>query len=172
LNYLSILSEFLSKIEIIKVIRHLELHQHYEKLLPPPSQNRTHETFVPVPFFRDFLVVHPYNRKSSYYFHTNELAAPSSIMLENFVEPQQPNINTSNNNNNETRYKPFLVEAETLKIDYLSNHNNFHGIKRKPKRNERYYRNDENAKIGDFDLNHIFLINKRKHLRFSLLDVG
>jgi hypothetical protein len=42
----------------------LELHNHYEKLLPPASSTKTAAEFVPVPYFKDFLVIQPYKSKS------------------------------------------------------------------------------------------------------------
>ena len=59
---------------------------------------------------------------------------------------------------------PFPVEGETARIEFLSNNNVFQGLRRRAKRKEHFYKQVDKAKIGDFDLNHIFLINKCKML--------
>lgn len=67
-------------------------------------------------------------------------------------------------NTNQNTRAPFPVEGETARIEFLSNNNVFQGLRRRAKRKEHFYRQVDKARIGDFDLNHIFLINKCKNI--------
>ncbi len=40
------------------------MHGHYEKLLPPSNPAKTTAEFIPVPYFKEFLVIQPYKAKS------------------------------------------------------------------------------------------------------------
>ena len=113
------------------------MHKHYERLLPPSAVLKVNETFVPLSYFSDFLVVHPYNAKSSI----------------------QASGTTVNNNINEgLRKEPTfdLFEQGHYSMDNITNLY----PSRRAIRTNRHTQHE--AKVSDFDLNHIFLINKRK----------
>jgi hypothetical protein len=49
----------------VLVIRGLELHRHYERLLPKNMENSVNESSeIKSQLYNDFLVVHPYNLKA------------------------------------------------------------------------------------------------------------
>ena len=79
---------------MFKVIRGLDLHKHYEKLLPQSSAIKQ-ESFVPIPYFNDFLVVHSYNTKMSRqntYIERNSFKTPITPANSNF-EPLSSSVN-------------------------------------------------------------------------------
>lgn len=123
------------------VIRGLDLHKHYEKLLPQSSFIKE-ESFVPIPYFRDFLVVHSYNTK---------LSLRQNTYLER--NSSKAAITPANSN-----FESLATNAsETIA-------NNIYPIRKIHNRNLRKQNNfgRNTAKISDLELNHLFLINKCK----------
>lgn len=124
-----------------KVVRGLELHDHYQKLMPANMFSTTH-TFVPLQYFNDFLVVHPYNVKQ---FNIN-----NTIKI------------TKENQNNET------IMNETDEKTVANNLFSFESIQtntiKKRFRRKKYLgpiENDE-RKLDYFSIDHIVLIKKCK----------
>lgn len=127
------------------MIRGLDLHKHYERLLPSGIFRPTNETFVPIPYFNDFLVVHPYNIKNG----TKQVSYTEAKkqLYANFVPTMQQ-----------------LPEVDPIKIntEVFPNSANAYPIRRATRTNSWRSSNLTEAKINDFDLNHIFLLNKCK----------
>ncbi|CAF0708647.1 unnamed protein product [Brachionus calyciflorus] len=129
------------------IIRGLDLHNHYEKLLPKSLSSKA-ESFIPIPFFKDFLVVHPYNSKTSSRQMTN-LDLRGSHKLSN--NPMKSNKESVASNIN-----------ENLPNFNLKSISNLYPIRKINNRNlrRRYQIGNEYSKITDMELNHLFLINK------------
>lgn len=111
--------------------------------MPSSLYRLTNETFVPVPYFNDFLVVHPYNLKNG-----NKQASYQDAKKALYAS-LMPNIQP---------------EIEPIKsAECYINSANAYPIRRATRTNSWRSANYE-AKITDFDLNHIFLLNKRKKI--------
>lgn len=106
-----------------------------------------------MPFFTDFLVVHPYNKKNSYFYNPSV----AKIETEQKFKKQEADLSMEQLIGAQQQ---FSVEGETARIEFLSNSNVFHGLRRRVNKKEHFIRSIDKARIGDFDLNHIYLINK------------
>lgn len=123
-----------------KVIRGLELHKHYEKLLPQSSTIKE-ESFVPISYFNDFLVVHSYNAKMS--------------RQNTFIEQNSSKTPMTPANSN---FEPFVNEPLPNKSYPVRKLNN-----RNLRRQQSLSRIA--TKVNHQELNHLLLINKCK-IRF------
>jgi hypothetical protein len=110
----------------------------------PTSANKSNETFVPVPYFSDFLVVHQYNNKASLQSTTYN---PSNSSEEHHLSQK--------------RESTFLnFERQISNLDSL---NKIYPTRKSNRTNQwRGSQLTNEAKIGDFDLNHLFILNKCK----------
>ena len=132
------LTKLIPIIFLFLVIRASELHTHYEKLLPAPSSYKHSETFVPIPYFSDFLVVHQYNAQ--------KCSMQSTYADENANTKRESNFTLDKQ----------LTNLETLNIYPTRKSNRTNNWRGSQLTNE--------AKVGDFDLNHLFILNKRTYL--------
>ena len=124
------------------------MHKHYEKLLPNSIYRSNTENFVPYPYFNDFLIVHPYNLKNGN--NKQQSYAEAKKALYSSFTTSTPQAQT-------------LPDVDSVKIssEYYSNSANAYPIRRATRANSWRSTNNNEAKITDFDLNHIFLLNKR-----------
>ena len=125
----------------------MELHKHYEKLIPKASLYKADETFVPFPYFSDFLVVHPYNVKP--------VTEPLSLLnkrTQQILAEEKPPIKAPLPTPSGSHQFNFEALNRTCTYSYP--------IRRPIKTNSWRY-TDEN-RINEYELNHLFLINKCK----------
>ena len=125
-------------------MRGLNLQQHYEQLLP--NYSKGNEAFVPIPNFKNFLVVHPYNMR-----------VPQTKNTYHYVNRQ---ANTSHHpvNMSDMERLQFNFDLTTTSI-YRSRRGNALRASH-PAPVQITPSNQNEAKISDFDLNHLFLLNK------------
>ena len=124
------------------------MHKHYERLLPASLYRSNTETFVPYPYFNDFLIVHPYNLRNG----TKQISyVEAKKALYSHLSAMQK--------------MPAVQEEDPLKItsECYTVSANAYPIRRATRTNSWRSSNLNEAKISDFDLNHIFLLNKREY---------
>ena len=110
----------------------------------PTSAYKSNETFVPVPYFSDFLVVHQYNNKASLQSTTYN---PSNSSEEHHLSQKKEST---------------LLNFER-QISNLDNLNKIYPTRKSNRTNQwRGSQLTNEAKIGEFDLNHLFILNKCK----------
>ena len=129
------------------------MHKHYERLLPTSLYRPASESFVPYPYFNDFLIVHPYNLKNANGKQISYAEAKKALYSSLSANMQQ------------------ISEPDSLKIGSESypGSANAYPIRRATRTNSWRSSNYNEAKINDFDLNHIFLLNKRQYINvFSI----
>ncbi len=114
--------------------------------MPTSLYRSRDETFVPYPYFNDFLIVHPYNLRNG----TKQISyveAKKALYSSLSAMQQMP-----------------IQETEPIKItsECYSTSANAYPVRRATRTNSWRSSNFNEAKISDFDLNHIFLLNKRE----------
>ncbi len=149
------------------VIRGLELHKHYEKLLPI-SQPSSHIStrFVPYPYFSDFLVVHPYNTKSSStYYNKDELkttrkksnSKSQTVSRENTMKLYDFNVIDGIEKRDERGDNlSFINESVKQRSSHWRQNQN--AERKIPKTNNILH---EREAVLNLDMTHLYLLNKR-----------
>ena len=140
------------------------MHNHYEKLLPI-SQPSSHVStrFVPYPYFSDFLVVHPYNTKSSStYYHKDELKTTrnksfnksQTVSRENTMKLYDFNVIDASENREERGENSSFVN-ESVKQQSLHRRQN---AERKALKSNNILQ--EREAVLNLDMTHLYLLNK------------
>lgn len=124
------------------------MHKHYEKLYPTSKLNKNQEEFVPISYFTDFLVVHPYNTKGSRQLSNLEIKKQQNNMSQ-YLNEDVTNTNPMDSS------RHFPANNENNRADNI-----IYSMKKQFRSHTRMNTSRTTARVGEFDLNHIFLINK------------
>lgn len=125
------------------VIRGLDLHKHYERLMPS-NLDKGDTPAHSLQFYNDILVVHPYNLKASSKHRSyaeNKRNVYNNLQMSMYMTDQertQFNQDGSMPNRRPYRTQPLGAGSRTVQ------------------------KNQTEAQINELELNHIFLINKCK----------
>ncbi len=124
------------------------MHNHYEKLLPPSTSTKIAPEFIPIPYFKDFLVIQPYKNKNilqkSAFLESKHItprprvaatAKPASSRgqeytnsffhyrdLKNQASGRQTNIQFSSKNSMRTPMRTATSRPDVAKIDLGFDH--------------------------------------------------
>ena len=110
------------------------MHHHYEKFLPKKTRQKQNNEFIPIPYFKDFLIIQPYKNRNFLYgesatyearrnFFRNgtTISNDTNYMFHSnaFLNRTNPYSNQTTDTNNHVLYSRYHKDhAFNLDIDF------------------------------------------------------